>query len=73
MRDRQDDPGASRGEGLWTCGWDVTLNDDWHDDVLCTNGVNQERPYLLPGDSFVTEQASFGPLPSTSLHATRLR
>jgi hypothetical protein len=39
----------------WSCGYSPTYNDDWHDDVLCTNGVDQERPYLLQGDSFVEE------------------
>ena len=38
----------------WTCGPSVTLNYDWHDDVLCTDGVNSRRPYLLPDDSFVS-------------------
>jgi len=31
------------------------MNRDWHDDVICTNGVDWERPYLLPNDDFVTE------------------
>ncbi|WP_188113289.1 hypothetical protein [Nocardioides humilatus] len=29
------------------------MNEDWHDDMLCGNGVSQERPYLLATDSFV--------------------
>lgn len=41
---------AARG---WRCYWDPTINDDWHDDYLCSNGANYDRPYLLPGDSFV--------------------
>jgi len=40
--------------GFWSCGWSPTINSDWHDDVLCTNGTRQKRPYLLPNDSFVT-------------------
>ena len=45
-------PGAAR----WVCGWDPTLNDDWHDDYLCTNGTSSDRPRLIPDDSFVTRQ-----------------
>lgn len=41
---------ASRG---WQCFWDPTMNDDWHDDYLCSSGVNSVRPYLLPDDDFV--------------------
>lgn len=39
--------------GVWTCEWDPTMNNDWHDDILCTDGINDDRPYLLPEDSFV--------------------
>jgi len=39
----------------WTCYSDVTLNDDWHDDVLCRNGDQVLRPYLREWDDFVTE------------------
>lgn len=37
----------------WRCYWDPTMNDDWHDDYQCTDGVNYDRPYLLSDDSFV--------------------
>ena len=37
----------------WRCYWDPTINDDWHDDYLCSNGVDFDRPYLLPDDPFV--------------------
>ena len=37
----------------WQCYWDPTMNDDWHDDYQCSDGVSYDRPYLLPGDSFV--------------------
>lgn len=37
----------------WRCYWDPTINNDWHDDYMCTNGATYDRPYLLPGDSFV--------------------
>ena len=39
----------------WVCAYDPTYNDDWHDDVLCANGLELDRPYLLEGDDFVTE------------------
>jgi len=38
---------------LWTCSWDPTINDDWHDDYLCSDGVTVDRPYLLPDDPYV--------------------
>lgn len=37
----------------WECIWDPTMNDDWHDDYICTNGTSYDRPYLIPDDSFV--------------------
>lgn len=40
---------------VWTCYYDPTMNRDWHDDVLCENGLEQDRPYLRPKDKFVTE------------------
>ena len=43
-------PGAS-----WTCDWAPIMNDDWHDDVLCTRGAETIRPVLLPDAAFVTE------------------
>lgn len=38
----------------WTCDYDATMNDDWHDDVLCTRGSEVDRPYLRAWDSFVS-------------------
>jgi hypothetical protein len=37
----------------WRCDWDPTMNNDWHDDYQCSDGVNNDRPYLIPDDSFV--------------------
>lgn len=37
----------------WECYWDPTMNDDWHDDYMCTNGTSYDRPNLIPDDSFV--------------------
>jgi hypothetical protein len=39
----------------WTCRYAPTYNRDWHDDAVCSNGVESFRPYLLPEDSFITE------------------
>lgn len=53
-------PGAVQGSsGLgradWTCTYQPTYNHDWHDDVLCSNGTDRQRPYLREWDSYVTE------------------
>ena len=42
-------------EASWTCDWSPTMNDDWHDDVLCTRGAETIRPVLRPDSAFVTE------------------
>ena len=39
----------------WDCYWDPTMNDDWHDDYMCTNGSAYDRPYLIPDDSFIEQ------------------
>jgi hypothetical protein len=46
----QDDSGAH-----WTCFWNPTINNDWHDDELCQNGNQFLRPTLLPNSKFVTQ------------------
>lgn len=38
----------------WDCFYDPTMNDNWHDDVLCRRGTESHRPILLDGQ-FVTE------------------
>lgn len=43
------------GTAAWSCVYSTTYNNDWHDDVVCSNGAEQERPYLRGWDSFVTE------------------
>ena len=51
-------PDAQRGSpsgAEWTCDYQPTYNDDWHDDVVCSNGTEQQRPYLREWDSFVTQ------------------
>ncbi|MCF6376056.1 hypothetical protein L2K70_00385 [Nocardioides KLBMP 9356] len=53
-------PGSTAGRfagssaGLWTCRWAPTMDQDWHNDALCSNGVKQVRPYLRPHDSYIT-------------------
>lgn len=39
----------------WSCGYSPTYNRDWHDDIVCSNGAEQTRPYLRGWDDFVTE------------------
>lgn len=38
----------------WVCSYEPTINDDWHDDVLCHKGKDSDRPYLREWDGFVT-------------------
>ena len=41
---------------VWSCFYDPTMNNDWHDDVRCTDGANSHRPILLADWGFVTEE-----------------
>lgn len=43
------------GAPVWSCTYSPTYNDDWHDDVVCSNGNELERPYLRGWDNYVTE------------------
>lgn len=45
---------ASQQQTGWSCYYDETWNYDWHDDVLCSNGLESHRPYLLEWADFVT-------------------
>lgn len=47
---------ASPAAKRWVCTWDPTMNHDWHDDYVCTNGTSSDRPHLIPGDGFVTRE-----------------
>ena len=38
----------------WSCRWAPTMDQNWHNDALCSNGVRQVRPYLRPADSHIT-------------------
>lgn len=40
---------------VWSCGWSPTMNEDWHDDVLCIKGGGSVRPTLLEDWDFVTQ------------------
>ena len=51
-RDAADDYARS---GSWSCYLSPTINENWHDDVICRNGSESVRPNLLTNDSFVTE------------------
>jgi hypothetical protein len=50
----------AEGAPLWSCTLAPTYDRDWHNDVLCTNGVDSERPYLREGDDFVTTAEILG-------------
>lgn len=39
---------------LWTCGYSPTYDNNWHNDVLCFNGSQSERPYLREWDDYIT-------------------
>jgi hypothetical protein len=39
----------------WQCFWEPTMNQDWHDDVLCVRGLESHRPILLADRAYVTE------------------
>ncbi|MDQ0894842.1 hypothetical protein [Agromyces ramosus] len=41
--------------GAWDCFYEPSMNNDWHDDVICRNGVESFRPILLAESGFVTE------------------
>ena len=45
---------SASAAGAWTCRWAPTMDHNWHNDALCSNGVSQVRPYLRPGDSYIT-------------------
>jgi len=45
---------ASSAAGLWTCRWAPTMDQNWHNDALCSNGVKRVRPYLRPNDTYIT-------------------
>lgn len=53
--DESEIPGYSTAPTGWSCFLDPTMNYDWHDDVLCVNGSEATRPYLLEWMEFVTE------------------
>lgn len=46
---------SSKPAAVWTCTWAPTMDDDWHNDALCTDGATTERPYLRGWDDFVEQ------------------
>jgi hypothetical protein len=38
----------------WTCSYSPTYDRNWHNDALCTNGIDTDRPHLRPDDSYIT-------------------
>ncbi|TYL50433.1 hypothetical protein [Agromyces mariniharenae] len=46
---------AADGVFGWSCNYDPSYNEDWHDDVRCNKGAEVIRPYLREWDDFVTE------------------
>ena len=45
---------APSAAGPWKCWWAPTMDDNWHNDALCSNGVRKVRPRLRPADSYIT-------------------
>lgn len=38
----------------WRCSYSPTNDWNWHNDVLCSNGVHEQRPHLLRYDPHIT-------------------
>ncbi|ANF31306.1 hypothetical protein A0130_06155 [Leifsonia xyli] len=51
----QPDSPVREPDGLWSCSYSPTFDRDWHNDVLCENRLQTERPYLREWDSYVTQ------------------
>jgi hypothetical protein len=51
----REQPPAPEPDPVWTCVYSPTYNEDWHDDVECSNGIDVDRPYLREWDSYVTQ------------------
>jgi hypothetical protein len=54
--EESDLPETHQPLGIWECRWDPSMNQNWHDDVLCTRGTESIRPVLLPNDRYVTQE-----------------
>lgn len=46
---------ASPATQAWECRYVPTMNENWHDDVLCQNGAEKIRPLLREWDGFIEE------------------
>jgi len=42
-------------DSSWDCYYDPSMNNNWHDDVICRNGFDAFRPTLMAQFDFVTE------------------
>lgn len=51
-----DEPASADAPGTWSCIWDPTRDDDWHNDVECFDGSIRFRPNLLTDIPKVNEQ-----------------
>lgn len=49
------DPHPTPAAQPWVCSYSPTYDQNWHNDALCTNGVESLRPTLREWDSHVTE------------------
>ncbi|MCC2028819.1 hypothetical protein KEC56_04690 [Microbacterium sp. YMB-B2] len=43
------------GLGSWSCTYSPTYDNEWYDDVLCSNGSDSHRPFPQAMDNFVEE------------------
>lgn len=48
-------PGGVPAAGQWSCVFDPTYDQNWHNDAWCNNGAEGHRPTLREWDSHVTE------------------
>ena len=46
--------GAPASAAPWKCWWAPTMDQNWHNDALCSNGVKRVRPHLRPHDTHIT-------------------
>lgn len=47
-------PVALNPDPVWTCSYLPTMDYNWHNDILCSNGRDERRPLLLKRDKHIT-------------------
>lgn len=52
----------------WHCSWSPTYNNNYHDDALCSNGAESERPHLRAEDSYITPDELMGSARDYEVH-----